>query len=63
VRRQRAPARQRHRHLARQRRRKASPLIDPGKLAQLAVRVAEKLTLLQTDVGPLGIALLATCPG
>jgi hypothetical protein len=43
VRRQRAVARQRHCHLARERRRQASLLVDPGELAQLAVRVAEKL--------------------
>jgi transposase len=56
VRLERAAPRQRTRHLARQRRRQAPTLIDPGELEQLAVRVAAKLGLLQPDVGLLGVA-------
>ena len=42
-----------------QRRRQAPLLVDPGELAQLALRVAAQLALLQADVGLLGVALRA----
>jgi hypothetical protein len=54
---QRVAARHGLRDLARQSRRQTPPLVDPGQLAQLALRIAAKLALLQADVGPLGVAL------
>jgi hypothetical protein len=56
---ERAVARQRGRHLGRQRRCKTSLLIDGGELAQLTGWVAKQLALLQPEIGPLGVTLRA----
>jgi hypothetical protein len=54
-----AVGRQRLRHLAGQRRGQAALLVEPGELAQLALRVAAQLARLEADVGLLGVALRA----
>ena len=54
---ERATLRQRPRHLAGQLGGKPAPLIDLGQLLELSGWIARELSLLEADVGLLGIAL------